>query len=202
MTDRRALNRSRLRPVAAALAAIAAGQATRDLRGGRDPMSGTALPFALAAGWCAVHDAVAPRPLLTYSRGLRKDTASTVTVPDNGLWCVDVANAGDARARLTGVSYFATSTHGDIEGDDALVLRPLFEALDVVDERDYLLLRITPAFGLAAGATVRVMELPLPIARAFSRLGVTLTYAGPFGERTALAVQLHPPHGLPLDRPE
>jgi hypothetical protein len=202
MTDRRTLTRSRLRPAAAVLTAVAAGQASTDVRRGRDPLRGAALPLALAAGWCVVRDAATRRPYLTYTRGLHGQSASTVTVPPGGLWCVDVTNAGDAGARLVAVSYFATSSHGTVEADDALALRPLFDALELVDERDYLLMRITPAFGFAASATQRLIELPLHVARAFSRLGVTLTYAGPYGERTALTVHVHPPQGLPADVPE
>jgi hypothetical protein len=138
---------------------------------------------------------------------LAAQTVGTVLVPPAGLWVIDVTNAGDAGARIVGSSYFGTTVDGrDVEGVDALDLRPLFDPLGVVDERDYRLLRIVPGFGIPVGGSVRVMELPLPVAHRFTRLGLTLTYTGPYGERTAITVEAHPPHGLPgdlltLDRP-
>jgi hypothetical protein len=203
MTTKRMIARSRLRPITAALAAAASVEGLRDAGRRRDPLRGPTLPLALAAGACAALDAAVPRPLFTYTRGLVPTSKGTVRAPETGLWRVDITNAGDAGANVVDVSYHATPRPGSpiespaTEGCDALDLRPMFDELGVVDERDYLLVRFTSGFGLAAGATVRLLEFPLNVAAAFRRIGVTLTYAGPFGERTVCPVEAIPDHGLP-----
>ncbi|HEX8002749.1 MAG TPA: hypothetical protein VF519_08645 [Mycobacteriales bacterium] len=109
---------------------------------------------------------------------------------------MELVNAGDAGARTTALTYFAERDGTMVESGEARDLLPVFEGLGV-DERDYLLVRLTPGGGIGAGSSHRIMELPLTAARAFQRLGVVVTYAGPFGERTALTMEVHPPHGLP-----
>lgn len=200
MTDpepRRVLAHSRLRIASAGLAAASAAVAVHDLRRRRNPLYGPALRLGLAAGWCAVHHELAPRPYLSYTRRMRKEADSAITVPDSGLWCVGVTNAGDAAARIVAVSYFAEPHGGTAVAGDALEIRPVFDALGVVDERDYSIMRLTHGSALAPGARQTLYELPLPVAQKFSRLGVTLTYAGPFGERREVTADAIPPHGLP-----
>lgn len=194
---RHVLSTSWLRSVTAALAVLATGKAAADLRARRDPLRGPALPLGLAAGWCVVKQATTPRPRLTYRRELRDGADLGLALAPVPMWTVTLANSGGAAALVSAVSWFGRRTDGrEVAADDALGLAPLFVSCGVED-RDYLLFRLTAGWSLAPGASETLCALPREIAVQFASLGVTLTVDEGLGAKASYRVEAIPPHGLP-----
>jgi hypothetical protein len=197
----RVVRPSRLPLVRNGLAAGAAAYAVYDLCRRRDPLRGPALSLGLAGGASATLDEMIRRPSLTFRRGLKGTTTSAVDVPPGGLWRVTVLNAGERTARIIDAMYHArrkgeTET---LESTEAAEIHKVMEQEGFDGPRDFEMSRLRPDAGLAPGEPLELFELPLPLARRFDALGVTLTYPSAWGEVLSLEVEVRPPHGFPED---
>lgn len=102
------LRRSRLALLRDAL--VTAGVVTGgwNIYRGHPPWRGAVLPILAAALWTYIHDGLAPKTRLAYTRSLDL-VAEAVQAPPQGVWALDVSNTGAGMAFLDQVIYHARS---------------------------------------------------------------------------------------------